>query len=82
MESIDSRSMGDKILHHCNSAMYTQTIIDYKRRLYGEAIAYCYEYDDGLLIVENDEYVSQVNYCPYCGYKAKVTFGKIPPPKE
>lgn len=38
---------------------------------FGEAITYCMEYDDGLW-VGNGEYASQVNYCPYCGYKAKI----------
>lgn len=38
----------------------------------GAAIDYCYEDDRGKLIVENGEYDSEVNYCPMCGYKAKV----------
>ena len=36
---------------------------------YGEALYECGE-DEGRLWVRNDEYTSQVNYCPYCGYKA------------
>jgi wobble nucleotide-excising tRNase len=39
---------------------------------YGEAIADCYEKINGELWVSNGEYSSQVNYCPYCGHKAKV----------
>jgi hypothetical protein len=39
---------------------------------YGEAVDGCYEEDNGTLWVENGEYMSQVNFCPYCGYKAKV----------
>ena len=39
----------------------------------GEAIDYCVEDDDdGTLWAGNCEYDSQVNYCPVCGYKAKV----------
>ncbi len=39
---------------------------------YGESIAYCGESLDGTLWVSNDEYCSQVAFCPYCGLKAKV----------
>ena len=39
---------------------------------YGAAIRYCYEDVDGKLWITNEEYASQVNFCPYCGYKAKV----------
>lgn len=38
---------------------------------YGSAIDYCYERENGELWVTNEEYASQVNFCPYCGYKAK-----------
>lgn len=38
---------------------------------YGEALDECYEDEDNKLWVSNGEYASQVNYCPYCGYKAK-----------
>jgi hypothetical protein len=39
---------------------------------YGPAINYCAEEPYGSLWVGNDEYSSQVNFCPYCGYKAKI----------
>jgi Zn ribbon nucleic-acid-binding protein len=39
---------------------------------YGECIIYCAETDKLELWVSNSEYSSQVAYCPYCGYKAKV----------
>ena len=39
--------------------------------LYGPAIVACLEEEDGTLWVSNDEYMSQVNYCPMCGYKAR-----------
>jgi len=38
----------------------------------GGAIAWVYETEDGRLWVDNDEYVSQVNFCPFTGYEAKV----------
>jgi hypothetical protein len=38
----------------------------------GEAIYDCLEeLATGELWVTNDEYDSQVNYCPWCGYKAR-----------
>lgn len=52
--------------HHCempkNSEIY----------MCGPAIDYCIEYDDDLLFAGNGEYESQVNFCPICGYKAKI----------
>lgn len=41
-------------------------------KAYGIAIKYCYEDAEGKLWAGNIEYESQVNYCPVCGYKAKV----------
>ena len=39
----------------------------------GNAIDYCLEYDDEMILCAgNDEYESQVNFCPICGYEAKV----------
>lgn len=39
--------------------------------VYGSAIASCYEDETGKLWITNEEYASQVNFCPYCGFKAK-----------
>jgi hypothetical protein len=39
---------------------------------YGAAIESCDEHQDGTLWVGNGEYGSQVNYCPVCGYEAKL----------
>lgn len=39
---------------------------------YGKAITYCYEDTDGKLWITNEEYASQVDFCPYCGCKAKI----------
>lgn len=39
---------------------------------HGSAVTSCYELDDGTLWISNDEYASQVNFCPFCGYQAKV----------
>ena len=36
---------------------------------YGPAIEYCRE-SDGEFWVDNGEYATQVNYCPWCGEKA------------
>lgn len=51
-------------LHNCSHAT--------KSDQYGGAIGACYEREDGTLWVDNGEYASQVNFCPYCGYRAKV----------
>ncbi len=39
---------------------------------YGAAITSSYEAEDGKLWAGNEEYGSRVNFCPFCGYKAKV----------
>lgn len=41
---------------------------------YGEAITSCVEREDGTLWVGNGEYATQVNFCPFCGFGAKVKF--------
>jgi hypothetical protein len=38
----------------------------------GEAVERCREAEDGTLWVDNEEYYSQIAFCPYCGYKAKM----------
>lgn len=42
---------------------------------YGAAVHDCVENDAGEFWVGNDEYASQVNYCPVCGAKAPVQVG-------
>ena len=39
--------------------------------LYGEAISYTIFKEDGTIWVGNDEYETQVNYCPMTGEPAK-----------
>ena len=39
---------------------------------YGAAIDICTEHEDGTLWCGNSEYGSQVNFCPYCGFEARV----------
>jgi hypothetical protein len=57
----------DNGLHLCKIANYDLEIIDH-----GKAVAYCDEEESGKLFASNDEYGNQVNYCPFCGYKAKI----------
>lgn len=38
---------------------------------YGNAVEVCIEGDDGEFWAYNDEYATQVNYCPFCGDKAQ-----------
>jgi hypothetical protein len=47
-------------------------VIPCKCHLHGQAIDECYEDQDGCLFASNGEYGSQVNFCPMCGYEAKV----------
>jgi len=42
-------------------------------KAWGIAVKYCYEDAEGRLWAGNSEYESQVNYCPVCGYKAKLS---------
>lgn len=51
-----------KDLHICR----TKTIY----RQWGNSITYCYEDKDSSLWTGNEEYESQVNFCPFCGYEA------------
>ncbi len=53
-----------KVLHRC--------WITSAEKGFGAAIDQCFEHEDGTLRVDNDEYGSLVNFCPICGYKAKV----------
>jgi hypothetical protein len=46
--------------------------LDSPKAAYGAAVEACYEWKDGTFWVTNDEYSSQVNYCPVCGAKAPV----------
>jgi len=39
---------------------------------YTASMIRCFERENGSLCVVNWGYVSRVNYCPFCGYKAKM----------
>jgi len=60
-------------LHKCLSRNYDSI----KIADYGGAVYECSEDTDGVLWVTNYEYTTQVNYCPFCGYKAKVQVSKM-----
>ena len=49
---------------------------------YGPAIEDVDEHEDGKLWAGNSEYNTQVNFCPVCGYKAKVAVVPIDPNHE
>ncbi len=51
-------------LHHCSK--------NWPHDGYGSAIDDCREQDGGTLWAGNDEYGTQVLFCPFCGYRAKV----------
>jgi hypothetical protein len=51
---------------------YCDIPFESKEYAYGMAITECYEEEDGTLTSSNGEYANQVNFCPICGYEAKV----------
>lgn len=51
-------------MHICN--------VSFPSEGYGEAIDRVDEREDGTLWAGNGEYETQVNFCPKCGYEAKV----------
>ena len=53
-----------KSFHYCELGLFSGT--------YGAAITKCFEDQDGCLFISHDEYCSPVNFCPQCGYEAKV----------
>lgn len=55
-----------------NNLHYCEPQYDLPFFLHGTAIDRCYEDLDKKLFVDNREYGSQVNFCPFCGYEAKV----------
>ncbi len=59
-------------LHRCESRFDSSQC--------GPAVDYCYEDDEGFLWAGNAEYESMVNYCPFCGVKAKMTAVNSKPP--
>ena len=46
---------------------------------WGASIDLVIEHGDGTLWAGNDEYSTQVNLCPFCGYRARV---QIPQPEK
>jgi hypothetical protein len=42
----------------------------------GYAVDTCWEEENGALWVSGDELNNQVNYCPFCGYRAKIQLKK------
>lgn len=56
------------ILHRCEG--------DLPKDAYGSAVDFCIENEKGELWASNDEYASQVNFCPYCGFKARIQLVK------
>lgn len=62
--------MRDENKHYCHAPK------EAKSYQYGVAVLECWQEEDGTLTVDNGEYASQVNYCPYCGYEADVKIGE------
>lgn len=60
--------MNEGELHYCSEDDFFE---NGKKVNHGEAVHTCYEKESGYLVVCNSEYLNDVNYCPFCGYKAK-----------
>ncbi len=59
------REYADKYaLHYCDSELPSHGR--------GSCVDECSEDEEGRLFVGNGEYGSQINFCPYCGYEAKI----------
>ncbi len=62
----------DKEVSYHSCSIFDFDVGEHKSVLYGEAVNDCYESTDGGLYVTNGEFGNRVNYCPFCGYKAKI----------
>ncbi len=51
--------------HHCQENLPSD--------IYGPAINECIQDDTGYMCVTNDEYMTYVRFCPFCGQKAENT---------
>ncbi len=51
-------------MHECKGCLKSYT--------YGSAVIECQETSEGYLLASNGEYSNEVNYCPFCGFKAKL----------
>lgn len=58
--------------HSCTQPHGTKEDQSYETGRYGDAVTLCYENELGELYLDNGEYNNQANYCPFCGFKAKV----------
>ena len=54
-------------LHNCNADFDSD-----QAHPWGAAAYHCYEDKEKHLWISNGEYANQVNYCPFCGYQAKL----------
>ena len=57
--------------HPLSNTDYKINLYDFETREYGDAFDICWK-EKGKLFVSNNEYLNQVNFCPYCGFKAEV----------
>jgi len=59
------------VSHRCENRENPQRRgLIFPSRPYGAAITECTEDARGRLWCSNDEYMTRVNFCPFCGYKA------------
>ena len=64
-----------KKLHACHPPDWTTNKPNWG--MWGNAIECCEENEKGEFWVDNGEYSSRVNFCPYCGTKAPAQIKKV-----
>ena len=57
--------------HYCEEPHYKDIPVREGGTFYGSAVSRCTEDDRGYFWVDNDEYISYVLYCPFCGVKGR-----------
>lgn len=69
--------MPDPALHLCHIGEESELEYELHYAHCGAAVVTCREHADGTLWADNDEYSSRVNFCPFCGFKARqpIVFG-------
>ncbi|MBL7204560.1 MAG: hypothetical protein ISS63_09535 [Desulfobacteraceae bacterium] len=55
------------MMHYCE--------YEFNRNL--DAFCFCEEQENGTFVVGNGEYGNEVNFCPFCGKKAKIQLEEL-----
>lgn len=61
----------ERAKHSCEPGSHEDYTHIFPHGNFGAAVDRCVEDEQGRLWVDNREYKNRVNYCPFCGYRAK-----------